>query len=609
MLANPGQYISSARLKTGVVQNFGFVDEVPKSIAWRDVHEVADSFRGKLSKAVFTSFDRARAKVDIEELSTAIEGKNTKALEDEILNSLEKNFMELVSPILTEIVKSSGVNAAATAKVKGTYRVAQFIMSFDTKNPLAESWARRRSGNLIKPIILESRQTIRNIIARGFSEGIPPVKSAVAIRSTVGLHWRLERAVWKARERLESAKGPGSILLGKVRVRVPISGATLEKAVEKYSTRLRNYRARMIARTETIAASNEGQRQLWVQARNQGLLTNEIRVWIFTGDARSCTVCEQLSGAVAEIDGVFPGELSGPPAHPNCRCSTGLSFRKAKEPISRERVPTKIGEPPIRKVIQQPRRVGDPSSLYKPLNPGERETLSKFSKDGVWTAERQELHDSIIKQKLKGFSGVENPESVVLGGGPASGKSTMMEKIGGVPKNTVSIDVDDIRTLLPEYAEGLQAGMSDIAAITHEEASYLAKQIVSKAGDLNYNVLLDGTGDGSFDGLVKKIMDMRARGAKRVVGQYVTVDTETAITRMVKRGQRTGRFVPESYVREVHAGISEVLPQVIQRGYFDEFTLWDNNGAQLIKVATAKGSRLTIHDQAAWERFLAKAKR
>jgi RNA:NAD 2'-phosphotransferase (TPT1/KptA family) len=83
-------------------------------------------------------------------------------------------------------------------------------------------------------------------------------------------------------------------------------------------------RASLIARTESMTAVNEGQRDAWDQALEKGLLTEDNRVvWIATSDA--CPECEELDGEERTLDGEYPGDGGdGPPLHPNCRCTEGI---------------------------------------------------------------------------------------------------------------------------------------------------------------------------------------------------------------------------------------------------------------------------------------------
>lgn len=92
-------------------------------------------------------------------------------------------------------------------------------------------------------------------------------------------------------------------------------------------------RAGLIARTETMRASNAGQQAAWDQAVKSGLLSgNELQEWITTPDELLCPVCEPMDGETSELDGSFnvDGEdMDGPPAHPNCRCTIGLIAPRA----------------------------------------------------------------------------------------------------------------------------------------------------------------------------------------------------------------------------------------------------------------------------------------
>ncbi len=89
-------------------------------------------------------------------------------------------------------------------------------------------------------------------------------------------------------------------------------------------------RAEMIARTETMRASNEGQQEAWDQAVTAGLLTgNEQQEWITADDEATCPICDPMDGVTVGLDEMFEvdgDEIDGPPAHPNCRCTLGLSL-------------------------------------------------------------------------------------------------------------------------------------------------------------------------------------------------------------------------------------------------------------------------------------------
>lgn len=245
------------------------------------------------------------------------------------------------------------------------------------------------------------------------------------------------------------------------------------------------------------------------------------------------------------------------------------------------------------------------SSAYTPLDPDAFETFDKYFKNGVPTAERKLLHDAIVRDHFKNAKRVRNPTVRVLGGGPAAGKTSSIRGVN--LGNTVTVDVDHVRTMLPEYREAILAGSKHAAALSHEEASYIAKRIGAHGVSGRFNLLMDGTGDGSFDNLKGRVDSYRGNGAK-VIGSYTTVDTDKAMARMIARGNKTGRYVPETYLRDTHKKVSQVFPQALEGGLYDYAELWDTNGETPVKVLTHADGKTTIHDVELWKRFLEKGK-
>jgi predicted ABC-type ATPase len=263
----------------------------------------------------------------------------------------------------------------------------------------------------------------------------------------------------------------------------------------------------------------------------------------------------------------------------------------------------------------RPEDVASPSDNYPVANPDGEDTLQRFTQpDGTLTPERRALHETIIADHLAGRPTVEKPVAYFMGGGPASGKSTIIRDVVPIAKGDyVEVNPDLVKRYLPEFNEIKAAGGTNGAPFVHEESSSLSKEISEAASAAGKNILYDGTGDGSYESLVKKVGLLKAAGME-VDAHYVTVDTDTAIQRSrdraLKPGENFGRHVPEQYIRQVHQGISELLPRAMRDGVFDKITLWDTNThGQNVKVASAVGSNVTIHDQAAWNRFLAKARK
>lgn len=89
-------------------------------------------------------------------------------------------------------------------------------------------------------------------------------------------------------------------------------------------------RAQLIARTETMRAVNTGQRFVFDDARDDGLIPEDAELeWIATEDKVTCPICADLDGERIGFDEGFDVDgdiLDHPPAHPNCRCTVGLVY-------------------------------------------------------------------------------------------------------------------------------------------------------------------------------------------------------------------------------------------------------------------------------------------
>lgn len=199
---------------------------------------------------------------------------------------------------------------------------------FDRTNPESIRWAEQHAAKLVSEISEESRKAVRSVVTRAFAEQIPPRQAALMIKNSVGMTEAQANAVVNLHQTI--INNPGKLVYaGKTKIRVPAAGmdtARLDKALQAYADRLTKQRAIMIARTETIAAANEGQTMLWKQAQEKGLLPATIRhTWMAAPSERTCPVCMGLDGETVVVGEMFSTGVTNPPAHPMCRCSTGLA--------------------------------------------------------------------------------------------------------------------------------------------------------------------------------------------------------------------------------------------------------------------------------------------
>jgi len=250
-------------------------------------------------------------------------------------------------------------------------------------------------------------------------------------------------------------------------------------------------------------------------------------------------------------------------------------------------------------------------------------------KDSIWhhlesdgeggykiTAERRKQHEKIIKNTVEDVPSVDEPTFHMLGGGPATGKSTFVKDSAGMipdKSKAVHVNADDMKGELQEFDRmRMSSDDSDFfnaAGFTHEESSYLAEQARKAAMTQSKNIVLDGTGNGNFEKLGNKVAEARGFGYK-VEATYLTVPTEAAVSRAFNRSLKSTerRFVPEAIVRSTHKKVSDTFPKAVAAGYFDKATVWSSvTKGNPVLLATADGKSLSIIDNEGYSEFIAKA--
>lgn len=194
---------------------------------------------------------------------------------DKKLRANSTSVLSVANIYLREDVYAATVNGGhlrvATPKIKG--------FAFDRTNPRARDWVDEHVGELIDEMSRSTRERVKDLVGRTVDGEFDTHDLADRITELIGDESRAET----------------------------------------------------IARTETMAASNGGQREAWAQAVDDGLLNgDEEEEWITTPDDITCEICQPMDGVKKPLGGQFNvgGELiDGPPAHPRCRCTTALAVK------------------------------------------------------------------------------------------------------------------------------------------------------------------------------------------------------------------------------------------------------------------------------------------
>jgi len=234
-----------------------------------------------------------------------------------------------------------------------------------------------------------------------------------------------------------------------------------------------------------------------------------------------------------------------------------------------------------------------PASLVK-------ETFQTHFVGGKPTAERQaKVHDPILKEALANVRPVApgaKKIAIMTMGGPGSGKSSAIanEKKSG---NFVSVDPDEIRTKLPEWKDATRKGATYMGASakTHEEASYIAKEMQKQAIEQGKNVNIDGTG-GNTKNYVDKIKALKDAGYEVHVAFTHTPEGE-GVKRAEKRAEGAGRMVPRETAAKTYAALPKTLAAA--RKLATSLSVFDNTpaGGRPRLVFSSRGGKDTAHEE------------
>lgn len=234
--------------------------------------------------------------------------------------------------------------------------------------------------------------------------------------------------------------------------------------------------------------------------------------------------------------------------------------------------------------------------------------------------ERVALRQSLIDARFAGKEpATGTPIALVMGGGGASGKGTVLKllrKMGKAPpEGAVELNPDLFKTGdkvgpgIPEYWDIVKAGDSRAAAAVHEESSLVYKQALDRALAGKYHVVLDRTLGVGEKGLAE-LQRLRAAGYEiRLVG--VTVKPESAIARAIKRAEGPEkRFVPVRDLLAAHKGFSQAFEQYA--AIADSAILFDNEVGKGEKprliAGRGPGGKLQVLDEKAYTEFVQKGR-
>ena len=346
-----------------------FAKAAEKEPDYAELHRVADRKVPAMAQAFLNAVLRLQDAIVLDHLAEAIQRRDFAAAEATIpWDQFESHLIAEVRPMLRDLIRDGAIASVITLPETVRLTVVdggasspppppppgELAMNFNLTSPTAIEWVHGHAADLVTEVSRETQLAVRDIVGRAFTQGGHPYEQAREIRQSVGLTVRQATAVENyrsflvgLRDRKSFDKLPKGVTealeMGGVQARQIgalsrqgskyLTDDRIDKLVAKRTEKWLKYRSEMIARHETLVASNQGRMELWEQGVAQGVIdTDRARLhWINTPDRRLCEHCRQMVGdrAIARMGQLFDtplGMMAGPPMHILCRCAASLFF-------------------------------------------------------------------------------------------------------------------------------------------------------------------------------------------------------------------------------------------------------------------------------------------
>lgn len=224
---------------------------------------------------------------------------------------------------------------------------------------------------------------------------------------------------------------------------------------------------------------------------------------------------------------------------------------------------------------------------------------------GTYTENRRILHSKIINHLLKKAgpsSSSIRPQAYLLGGGTASGKTTILQRVIK-PKlhkqgiTALIINADQIKKYIPEYVKLQKKYPLEAAQLVHKESRDIASQLLAQAVEQKRHFVLESTFASAKRS--EKLIEWLKNSGYYLHLYIADVPVEQAIRRSDKRGKRTGRFVPHAVIRKTHRLVPRTFRSI--KDQVDRHYVYSNE--KELKLIVTKSS---IREQHLYNSFLQK---
>jgi hypothetical protein len=312
-----------------------------------DIAALIDRMEPRMRRRWLGLIDASKDLATLEEIAGLVEvGRIDDALI--ITNDVAEGFMTS----LEQVYASVGLSSAAVLRSQ-----VDTLFDFSTLNARSVATLERERLRLVADFSRDQRAATQTILGDAFERGLAPIEQARALKGSIGLTQKQAQHVVNFRRQLE--RGTSGAINQALRRQLRdrrfdgtlravargdriLTPAQIDRMVERYGERYVQFRANVIARTETVAAIHAGEQEMWIQAVESGAVRPEdvTSTWRTAADERVRASHNAMNGQKRPLGEPFrsgngnslrfPGDPLGPASDTvNCRCVVARQLKRA----------------------------------------------------------------------------------------------------------------------------------------------------------------------------------------------------------------------------------------------------------------------------------------
>ena len=258
-------------------------------------------------------------------------------------------LIEDVGPGLNEAITTAYIAAGASVAQALRGSGAAPLIRFDTLASRGVFALQESNARLVRELTRQQSSALSLALQEGVRAGLRPDQIARAVRGSIGLTASQAQSVANYRRSLMNLDSTAltrelrdrrfdGTVRGALVTNTPLKASQIDNMVARYEAKLLDYRSRVIAGSEALAAVNLGEAQMWDQAVARGLNPREVvQTWHTTMDGRQRDSHGSMDGQEQPLgqpfisgSGVrlrYPGDSSAPAKEVvSCRCVVTRRF-------------------------------------------------------------------------------------------------------------------------------------------------------------------------------------------------------------------------------------------------------------------------------------------